>query len=69
MTLQINNQVFYTTTEFAELMRYADEQPVRRYIKSGDIPAVRRMDGHYLIPAWYVERVLNNNGGSNRGNR
>ena len=68
MTLQVNNQVFYTTTEFAELMRYADERPVRSAINRGDIPAVTRLDGRKLIPAWYVERVLKNTGG-NRGDR
>lgn len=58
MTTEINNEVFYTPVEFAKLMRYADARPVWRYIKSGDIPTVARMDRKYLIPKWYVDRVV-----------
>lgn len=68
MTVEINREVFYTPAEFAALMRYADARPVLRYIKSGDIPAVARMDGRKLIPAKYVNAILSK-AGSNNGHR
>jgi hypothetical protein len=63
VTVEINREVFYTPSEYAALMRYSDARPVWRAIQRGDIPAVSRLDRRYLIPAWYVERVIKNTGG------
>ena len=51
----MNTQNFYTPSEYAEYYRYADSRPVLRLIKQGKLPAVRRPDGRYLIPAQYLK--------------
>lgn len=63
MTIEINKKVFYTTAEFAALMRYADERPVRSGINAGKIPHITRPDGRFLIPAWHIENILRRAGG------
>ena len=65
MTIEIDKKVFYTTKEFAQLFRYADTQPVRRWCANGAIPSIKRMDGSYLIRGEYVEMLLRKSGVKN----
>ena len=49
---------FLTVPEVTKLFRFNDDQPTRRLIRLGRLPAIRPTGKAYLIPAVAVERMI-----------
>lgn len=47
-----------TVSEVTKLLRFANDQPTRRMIRSGRLPAFKPTGKNYLIPAAAVERMI-----------
>lgn len=56
--IEINGRPHYTAAQAAKLLGYADERPVLRGIRAGQIAYFKRPDGRYFIPASFIESMV-----------